>query len=91
MTELLKSAAAISELGVLGLLCLALMGFIVGGWKRVYVWGWLLVEAENRRKEEGARYEILLTMAKNREDDWRQIALSGGRIAESAVDMAKRK
>lgn len=65
----------VSQIGVLGLLIIVLYG----GYKRLWVWGWLYREQEAR-----------INKLERERDDWRDIALHGTTLAEATVDLFHR-
>lgn len=55
---------------------------LVGGYRKWWVWGWQLKEAETR-------CDALLSAANVRETEWKDMALTGGRLADKAVGLVK--
>lgn len=73
-------ADAIRQLPLVSLLVLVLIGGARGWW----VFGWYAKETE-------ARYKALLEASAKREEEWRQLALDGRGLAQSAVELARTK
>jgi hypothetical protein len=76
-------------------LAVLLVLLLVGGYRRWWVFGWAFTEAELRHRQElqasEERSRALLLASKQREDEWRQLALEGRGLASSAVELARTK
>lgn len=77
-TDALTWAATIRDIGTTA----ALMIVLYGGAKRWWVWGYQLTEAK-------AECEARLTAAQRREDEWKELALTGGVVAKQAIELAR--
>ena len=78
MAEIITLAEKASHLGLATLLIIIL----VGGFRKWWVYGWQLTEAQAKCAEQLAASAI-------REEDWKALALGGNRVADKAVGLAK--
>jgi hypothetical protein len=85
-TDAITWAATIKDIA----LSTALIIVLYGGAKRWWAFGYQLTEAREREAACKAECDARLTAAQRREDEWKELALSGGYIAKQAVDLAKR-
>lgn len=85
--ETLAWASALKDVALSTLLLIVLYG----GFKKWWVFGYQLTQAEAREMKCQAEYEKRLEGAQLREDEWKQVALNGGYLAKQAVDLAKRQ
>ena len=74
-----KLIEGLKALGTVGMLVF----IIYGGYKRWWVWGYQLLDLDERYRRELAACEV-------REAQWREIAMSSGRSATLMLDTAKR-
>lgn len=78
MLELFQLSEKLSGAGLAVLLILVL----VGGYRKWWVWGWQLTEAEVRHEKEKEVY-------KEREQEWKNIARPSVHAAEGAANLAE--
>lgn len=86
-TDALTLAAALKDVAF----STALILVLYGGWKRWWVFGQQLLEAQAREEACKAEYTARLTAAERREDEWKAAALDGRYIARKAVDSLTRR
>lgn len=75
MAEILAAVGEVSKLSLPTLLILIL----VGGYRKWWVWGWALTEAEARHARE-------IEACEKRSAEWKNIAMTGRDIVRGAVE-----
>jgi hypothetical protein len=80
MSEIWETIKQVNELSVGALLILIL----IGGYRKWWSWGYQLTECE-------ARWAALLVAAERRENEWKELALSGAITARRAVETLQSK
>lgn len=85
--DVLTFATALKDIA----LSTALILVLYGGYKRWWVFGQQLIEAQAREEACKADYTARLAAAERREDEWKKQALDGGYIARQAVDSFARR
>lgn len=71
--------------GIIGLLLIIL----VGGAKKWWVWGWIYEESELRNVKQLETWHTEREALIREKDEWKDLALSGSRITESALEVAR--
>jgi hypothetical protein len=62
---------------------------LVLGARKVWCFGYQLAREEQRVAETKAECDARLTAAQRREDEWKELALTGGHLATEAVRLAR--
>lgn len=68
-----------------------LLGIIAAGARKVWVWGYQLVESELRKKESDEAYESRLTEIQERARRWETVALRALNVGEKVIQSNERR
>jgi hypothetical protein len=87
VSDILQYASAFKDVTM----SVALIILLYGGAKRWWAFGYQLTDAERRLIDAKTDCESRLLSAQRREDEWKQLALAGGRVASEAIGLARKR